>query len=71
MIKINTPVGDKLVRNNQLSENGRFLKVLDVLGNARWCAIETIQKVPNTNTYSGRFGTIRVLLKKTIFLGDA
>lgn len=66
MIKIDTPVGTKVVRDDQLSVDGRYLEVRDCLNQIRWCAISTLTQ--SGGRLYGRFGTETVQLTPTIFL---
>jgi hypothetical protein len=66
---IETPIGPKKVRSKDVSENGKFLFVHDVLSQQRWIAISTLQKIDEfiaAETTSG----VRIALKATAFLRE-
>ena len=68
MIRIMTPFGVKTIRDSQLSVDGRFIKVIDKLNQARWCAIDALYKTETG--YAVPFGEDMVQLKPTVFLEE-
>lgn len=68
MIRIMTPFGVRTIRDSQLSVDGRFIKVIDMLNQVRWCAIESLYKTGKG--YAAPFGEDMVQLKPTVFLEE-
>ena len=64
---INTPIGHKKIRANQLSVDTRFLFVHDMLRQQRWVAISSIQQHDGLIYTCSTAGTA-VALKPTTFL---
>jgi hypothetical protein len=71
-ILIETPIGMKRVRARQLSSDGNYLFVHDMLRQQRWIAINSIQRDFLTKlVYTCSKTGVAVALRPTVFLEDS